>query len=426
MPVRCQSSPDSEACRVAPRRGPHDPPGSSTAQTARPAPDRRRGRTEVRRWESPARSIAIAATVTEASVEGSSARPASIAMTHAVITSAPLPPDASDAAIPIQPRPAISCQSAVRVPTRSGCRSRRERVRRSTALARSPRADSASAICSSPSSKSTSVLHRPREPEDPLRDRVVEDLAGTPADAVAEGVEVCGVPTAPVDDVGRPASQPARAAPRSRARGGRGAASDPTRRACRPTTTTEAAAARDLCAESAVAEVPQALDLDPPSARASRRSDRSSIGRPPRMRSTRSASEMTRPRVSSSASTDERPLLSCSESGAGDLPATVSEPPTRPLMGTARSVEEDLAEVDAARRVAQRPDRDARGVHLAEQVADALALRCVGIGAHEHEAPVGDRGHAGPHLLPGDHQVVAVDLGPCARARRGRSRLRAR
>ena len=72
-------------------------------------------------------------------------------------------------------------------------------------------------------------------------------------------------------------------------------------------------------------------------------------------------------------------------------------------------VEEDLAEVRLAGRLPDRADVDARRAHVHQEVRDAVALRRVGIGAGQQQAPVGVRGTAGPHLLAVD-DVAAVDL----------------
>ena len=47
-----------------------------------------------------------------------------------------------------------------------------------------------------------------------------------------------------------------------------------------------------------------------------------------------------------------------------------------------------------------------------EQERDALVLGGVGVGAGEHEDPVGEVPGRGPDLLPVDHPLVAVEHGP--------------
>ena len=59
------------------------------------------------------------------------------------------------------------------------------------------------------------------------------------------------------------------------------------------------------------------------------------------------------------------------------------------------------------------------GVQVDEEVGDALALGHVGVGAGQADAEVGHVGPGGPHLLAGEHPLVAVALGPGGE--RGRS-----
>ena len=58
------------------------------------------------------------------------------------------------------------------------------------------------------------------------------------------------------------------------------------------------------------------------------------------------------------------------------------------------------------------PHLDAGHRHGGEQAGDAAVLGHVGIGAHQHQAPVGVLGPAGPHLLAVDQVVVVEQLGP--------------
>ena len=46
--------------------------------------------------------------------------------------------------------------------------------------------------------------------------------------------------------------------------------------------------------------------------------------------------------------------------------------------------------------------------HVDEQVGDPLALRHIGIGSDEEDPPLGPRHRRRPHLLAGDHELVAV------------------
>ena len=87
-------------------------------------------------------------------------------------------------------------------------------------------------------------------------------------------------------------------------------------------------------------------------------------------------------------------------------------PPTRWASGIAGTVEEDLAEVDLAGDVAQRPDVDAGLVQVDQEVGDAAALGDVGVGPGEQHRVVGGEAPRGPDLLAGDDPLVAVELGP--------------
>ena len=71
--------------------------------------------------------------------------------------------------------------------------------------------------------------------------------------------------------------------------------------------------------------------------------------------------------------------------------------------------EEHLVDLVAAVDELDRPQRDARGVHLHQDEGDAgLLLGCVGIGAYQQEDPVGVLAERGPGLLAVDDVVVAV------------------
>src|SRR5207247_4735661 len=60
--------------------------------------------------------------------------------------------------------------------------------------------------------------------------------------------------------------------------------------------------------------------------------------------------------------------------------------------------------------------RDVRAPHVDQEQADTMVLRRRGLGAAEEEAPVGDVGVAGPHLLAVHDEAVAPAL--AARAER--------
>ena len=80
--------------------------------------------------------------------------------------------------------------------------------------------------------------------------------------------------------------------------------------------------------------------------------------------------------------------------------------------GIAGTVEEHLAEVDLAGDVTQRPDVDARLVHVDQEVGDALALLDVGVRPGEQHRVVGGEAPRGPDLLAGDDPLLAVEHGP--------------
>jgi hypothetical protein len=65
-----------------------------------------------------------------------------------------------------------------------------------------------------------------------------------------------------------------------------------------------------------------------------------------------------------------------------DLPALVQWP-DQILLGHCYVFEKDLVEMTVAIQQNQRPHRDPRRLHVDEQVADAVMLWRVGIGAHQ-------------------------------------------
>ena len=82
---------------------------------------------------------------------------------------------------------------------------------------------------------------------------------------------------------------------------------------------------------------------------------------------------------------DPQPGALVRERALRDAPAVV-EPADEVLARHHDVGEEHLGEVGRAGDVAQRPDLDARRVHVDDQQADALVLRHVGVGAHVAEA----------------------------------------
>ncbi|MEZ5206348.1 MAG: hypothetical protein R2690_05070 [Acidimicrobiales bacterium] len=71
-------------------------------------------------------------------------------------------------------------------------------------------------------------------------------------------------------------------------------------------------------------------------------------------------------------------------------------------------VEEHLVEVELVGDLAQRPDVDARLVHVDGERRDALVLRRAGVGARQHQAPIGELGVGRPHLLAGEAPPAAA------------------
>src|SRR5207253_5573598 len=102
------------------------------------------------------------------------------------------------------------------------------------------------------------------------------------------------------------------------------------------------------------------------------------------------------------------------EDGHGDAPP-LADLTDQVLARHARVLEEDLAELALAGDLAERAHADARRVELHEEEGDA-AVAVLRVGAREDEDPVGPRAEGGPHLLPVQHEVVAVE------ARRGLER----
>ena len=98
------------------------------------------------------------------------------------------------------------------------------------------------------------------------------------------------------------------------------------------------------------------------------------------------------------------------EGGHGHLPAAV-DAADHVLLRAAGVGEEDLVELRRGVDLLDGADLDARLLHGAEQVRDALVLRGVRVGAGQHEDVVGEAGLGGPDLLAVDDPLVAVQLG---------------
>src|SRR5207247_1280822 len=89
----------------------------------------------------------------------------------------------------------------------------------------------------------------------------------------------------------------------------------------------------------------------------------------------------------------------------------------------AHVLEENLRELRLARDLLQGAHGDARAPHVDQEETQAVVLGRFGLGAAEEEAPVGDVGVAGPHLLAVHDEAVAPAL--AARAERAQVRARA-
>src|SRR2546429_9584828 len=93
--------------------------------------------------------------------------------------------------------------------------------------------------------------------------------------------------------------------------------------------------------------------------------------------------------------------------GYRDAPPLI-ESPHQVFRRYADVIEEHLIELRLARDLSERPDGDARRLHVHEEEADGLVLGSFWTGPHEEEAPVGDVGHARPDLLAVDDEVAVV------------------
>ena len=91
---------------------------------------------------------------------------------------------------------------------------------------------------------------------------------------------------------------------------------------------------------------------------------------------------------------------------AGPQPALMS--PMTLATGMRTSVRKTSLKCEAPRGLHERPDLDARAVHVDEDERDALVLGHVGVGAHEEHAPVAELRGRVPDLLAGDDELVAV------------------
>src|ERR1700687_5092479 len=89
-------------------------------------------------------------------------------------------------------------------------------------------------------------------------------------------------------------------------------------------------------------------------------------------------------------------------------------------------VEEDLVDLLAAVEQDDRPDRDARGLHVDQKERDAVLALAAAVRAHQAEDPVRVLGHGRPDLLAGDHVVAVLPHRPRLERRQVRARARLR
>ena len=113
------------------------------------------------------------------------------------------------------------------------------------------------------------------------------------------------------------------------------------------------------------------------------------------------------------------------EHGQRDLPALADRAQPQ-VVGELDPVEVDLVEGAAAGHLADRPDRDARGVHRHQEDGEARVLGRRRVGAGHRDAQVGDRGAGGPHLVAVEDPVARRARRPGCARRRGRSLPRSR
>ena len=90
-----------------------------------------------------------------------------------------------------------------------------------------------------------------------------------------------------------------------------------------------------------------------------------------------------------------------------DLPALVQRP-DEVFLRHHDVLEKHLVEMPVAVEQHERAHGDPRRLHIDQQIADAVVLRRVGVGAHQEETPVGEMRARGPDLLPVDDEMVAL------------------
>ena len=112
--------------------------------------------------------------------------------------------------------------------------------------------------------------------------------------------------------------------------------------------------------------------------------------------------------ATATAGADRRTLVH--QRGERDVPPVV-DVAEAVVVGDPHLVEEDLVEARAAGHLTQRPHLDAGRLHVDDEPGEPLVLGQVGVGAGDDLADVGVLRAGGPHLLAGDHPLVAVALG---------------
>ena len=84
--------------------------------------------------------------------------------------------------------------------------------------------------------------------------------------------------------------------------------------------------------------------------------------------------------------------------------------------------EEDLVEFGFPRNLVERPNIDARSVHIENEVREPVVLRHVGVGASDQHPPAREVRDGGPHLLTVQDPVVAIPDGARCQTRHVRAR----
>ena len=101
-------------------------------------------------------------------------------------------------------------------------------------------------------------------------------------------------------------------------------------------------------------------------------------------------------------------------------PSPGCRPPTRWSSGTKTSSKNTSLNSASPGDLHERPDLDARRLHVDDEVGDPLVLRELGIGAGEADAPPRELRVARPHLLAVEHPPALDRRAPWCAATRGR------